>query len=111
MSFPTAGKAMLKLQAGPVTTIQPSLNAPANHVVSWPTRARLGYQLQTSATLANDWVNAGASVEGDGLAREVEAAVPGSGRIFYRLLYQPVAMPVSAPENAGFFLTYADFGL
>ena len=34
-----------KLQAGPVTTIQPSLNAPANHVVSWPTRARLGYQL------------------------------------------------------------------
>lgn len=100
-----------KLRAGPTVAIQPSLNDPANHVVNWPTRARLSYQLKTSETLANDWVNAGASLEGDGLTHEIEAAVPGSGRIFYRIEYQPIAMPVAAPENAGFFLTYADFGL
>ena len=33
------------------------------------------------------------------------------GRVFFRLDYQPVAMPTEAPENAGFFKTYADFGL
>ncbi len=102
-----------KLQPTPVLALALAAGNPATHVeATWPTRPRLAYRLERSETLApGDWSPATAWTDGTGAASALQAALPVDGRVFYRLDYQPVAMPTEAPENAGFFKTYADFGL
>lgn len=104
----------LDFKLGPVPTLAcaPSLLQPATHVAaSWPTRARLAYRLERSETLAADsWTPALDWSDGTGAPADHEENMPVAGRLFFRLLARPVAMPVAAPEHAGFFKTYADFG-
>jgi hypothetical protein len=85
----------------------------ATHVeATWPTRPRLAYRLERSETLApGDWTPATSWTDGTGNPSAHQSPLPVGGRVFFRLDYQPVAMPTEAPENAGFFKTYADFGL
>ncbi len=85
---------------------------PAAVQATWPTRPRLRYKLERSETLApGDWTDATAEADGTGFPAQLSASIPPGGRVFYRLRYRPVAMPTDAPEHAGFFKTYADFGL
>jgi len=102
-----------KLQPAPVLTLAPDAANPATHVeATWPTRPRLAYRLERSETLApGDWTPATSWTDGTGNPSAHQSPLPVGGRVFFRLDYQPVAMPTEAPENAGFFKTYADFGL
>lgn len=102
------------LGAAPSLAIGPDPMQPESHVrVEWPTRPRLRYRLEQSATLAvNSWSDAVGWTPGDGGTGEFIAPVPGgAGRMFYRLQQAPEPAPTSAPEHAGFFLEYADFDL
>lgn len=73
-------------------------------------KPRIFYTLQSSETLSG-WTGVAPGAAGDGLVRQHPFSVPTGGRIFFRLNYEPVPMPTATPENAGFFKTYADFGL
>jgi hypothetical protein len=101
-----------KLQPTPVLTLAPDATNPATHVeATWPTRPHLAYRLMRSETLApGDWAPAIAWTDGTGIPSAHQSPIPVGGRVFFRLDYQPVAMPTEAPENAGLFKTYADFG-
>ena len=95
-------------------TLAPAALQPATHVeATWPTRPRLRYKLERSETLAPEsWTDATAETDGTGAPATFLTAQPAAGaRLFFRLRYQPVPMPTTAPEHAGFFKTYADFGL
>ena len=105
----------LDFKLGPAATLAlaPDALQPATHVeATWPTRARLAYRLERSETLATDsWSAALDWADGNDSPAAFIEEIPPAGRLFFRLQTRPVAMPVSAPEHAGFFLTYADFGL
>lgn len=103
-----------KLGPAPTLALAPDAAQPATHVeAAWPTRPRLLYKLERNGTLAPDsWLDATAESVGTGApATHLAPIPPVDGRLFFRLRYQPVAMPTAAPEHAGFFKTYADFGL
>ena len=102
----------LEFKLAPAPVLTPTVDAlDANQrVVSWPTSTRLFYTLQSSETLA-DWGTALNGALGDGSTAQFPYAIPAGGKIFFRLNYAPAPMPITAPENAGFFKTYADFGL
>ena len=103
-----------KLGPAPSLSLTPAAAQPATHLeAAWPTRARLRYKLERSETLAPDsWTDATAETDGTGSpANHLAPNPPADGRVFFRLRTQPIAMPTSAPEHAGFFKTYADFGL
>jgi dienelactone hydrolase len=96
---------------GPRPALALSVPTPGTLQAAWPTRARLAYRLETSTDLLAPWTEASPWTTGDGALATASAALAAPGRRFYRLHYRPAAMPVSAPEHAGFFKTYADFGL
>jgi len=103
-----------KLGPAPALTLAPAPSAPATHLeAAWPTRPRLAYRLERSETLAPDsWLDATAEAAGTGAPSTFLSPRPApDARLFFRLRYQPVALPTTAPEHAGFFKTYADFGL
>lgn len=101
-----------KLQAPPALTLVPVLAEPAELELGWFSRPRLAYRLENTDNLAApEWLEALPWADGTGAPVVHVAPLPVDGRLFFRLRYQPVAMPVAAPENAGFFKTYADFGL
>ncbi len=103
----------LDFKLGPAPTL--SIGAtplPTSVQAAWPTRPRLRYKLERSETLAADsWTDATAETDGTGAPAEHSASIPAGARLFFRLRTQPAAMPTAAPEHAGFFKTYADFGL
>ena len=101
-----------KLQPAPVLNLSPTpsqANTPIT--ATWLTRPRLAYRLERSETLtATSWLTASDWTDGDGNPSDHQTLLPNSGRVFFRLAYQPIAMPTEASANAGFFKTYADFG-
>ncbi len=101
-----------KLGPVPPLTLGPDAAQPVTHVeAAWPTRPRLRYKLERSETLAaGSWTDATAESDGTGALSTHTEALPAGDRLFFRLRYQPVAAPTATPENAGFFLSYADFG-
>ena len=102
-----------KLGPAPTLSLAPAAAQPETHVeAAWPTRARIRYKLERSETLAvGSWTDATAETDGTGSPFTHLAPRPADGaRVFFRLRYQPLAMPTTAPEHAGFFKTYADFG-
>ncbi len=100
-----------KLGPTPTLVVTPA-GAPGQTELSWPTRPRLRYALEQSDSLASDgWSTLGTESTGTGNPSSQLDAHPAPGaRRFYRLRYQPAPMPTTAPEHAGFFKTYADFG-
>lgn len=96
---------------GPRPALELSLPGPATLQAVWPTRPRLAHRLETSTDLLAPWAEATPWTDGDGAPAAFSAPLVAPGRRFYRLHHRPVAMPVDAPEHAGFFKTYADFGL
>ena len=103
-----------KLGPAPALSIAPASAQPTTHIeAAWPTRPRLRYKLERGETLAADsWTDATAEADGTGApATHVAPNPPADGRVFFRLRTRPVDMPTAAPEHAGFFKTYADFGL
>lgn len=100
-----------KFGPAPALTLAPSASQPIDQVEAvWPTRPRLAYRLETSTDLLAPWAEATPWTDGDGAPAAFSAPLAVPGRRFYRLHYRPVAMPTAAPEHAGFFKTYADFG-
>ena len=104
----------LDFKLGPAPTL--SIGAtplPTLVQAAWPTRPRLRYKLERSETLAADsWTDATVEADGTGATATYLAPNPPAGaRLFFRLRTQPLAMPIAAPEHAGFFKSYADFGL
>lgn len=103
-----------KLKPAPALTITPDPDSPATQIrLAWPAPARLRHTLERSADLApGAWLAAASTGDGTGETLTHLAPRPASGeRVFYRLRLEPSPMPVSEPEHAGFFKTYADFGL
>jgi Dienelactone hydrolase family len=96
-----------KLKPAPALVITPGLD-PTALTVSWSVNPRLVHLLQSTETLASWPANDIGALEP---AQPFPAALPPSGRIFFRLRYAPAPAPIAAPENNGFFRTYSDFGL
>lgn len=97
------------LRPPPALTISHSPEEPSPFEIEFVTRPRLSYQLLKSTTLQNDWLAVGDWVVGSGSPLSHQS--PSAGNSFYRVAYQPQEAPIEAPENAGFFLSYQDFGL
>lgn len=97
------------LRPPPAVTITRNPNQPDPFTVEWSTRNRLSYRLMKSLTLQNDWMPTGAWSNGTG--NPLQHLASDEGRAFFNVSYQPQEAPVNEPENAGFFLSYGDFGL
>lgn len=97
------------LRPPPAVAITHDTNLPDPFEIEWSSRARLSYRLMKSLTLQEDWMPAGAWSNGTG--NPLQNLVPDEDRAFFKVFYQPQEAPVNEPENAGFFLSYEDFGL
>ncbi|MBC8010147.1 MAG: hypothetical protein H7067_08620 [Burkholderiales bacterium] len=96
-----------KLKPAPALSIAPAVS-PGEVELTWPLNARLAHRLQSTEDLA---VWPAPEVGPLDPALPFTTPLPPSGRLFFRLRYEPAPAPTTAPENAGFFRTYADFGL
>jgi hypothetical protein len=96
-----------KLKPSPALAITPSPD-PGEVRLTWPANPRLVHRLQSTEDL-NVWP--GDEVGPLDPAQPFTAALPPSGRQFFRLRVSPAPAPTDAPENTGFFRPYADFGL
>ncbi len=96
-----------KLKPAPVLSIAPAVS-PDEVQLAWPLNPRLAHRLQSTEDLA-----AWPAPEVGPLdpALPFTTALPEGGRVFFRLRYGPAPAPTTAPEHAGFFLTYDDFDL
>lgn len=97
------------LRPPPAIAITHDTNLPDPFEIEWTTRSRLSYRLSKSLTLNNDWMTIGDWT--NGTDNPLQHFAPDEDRAFFKVSYQPQEAPISETENAGFFLSYEDFGL
>ncbi len=97
-----------KLGPAPILEIHKSPEPPHDIGLSWPTRPRLAYSLE-SGPIPGAWE--GATPWTNGTGNPSNHPAPVEDRMFFRLRYRTADAPINEPQNAGFFLTYDDFAL
>ena len=99
------------LKPAPTMTIAHAGPGIHDYVLQVPaTNNRLRYQWR-DGDLFSPWVNFAASFDGTGNLMELPINLQSGELDFFQLRYGPIPPPFDDPNHAGFFRTYADFGL